>query len=214
MLIQNNIKIGNSATTMRLLQKESGFTSKESKTIFLTRSVELSDIIAQTNIHSINLFAEHCLILSGIKLGAAPETAIAVDSVKNFWTSKGMDTQGMAIFDGSGLSHYNAITPHQMVYLLKYMKTKSQYFDDFYNSMAIAGETGTLKNMFKGSVAEGALRAKSGTVNRVKAYSGYVTSKSGREIAFSMVVNNFSCSSREARAKLEELMIALAEFNK
>jgi len=213
-LVQNNIKIGKSATTMRLLYKESGFASKESKSIFLTRSVALSDIIAQTNIHSINLFAEHCLIQSGIKLGASPVTGIAVDSVKNFWTSKGMDTQGMALFDGSGLSHYNAITPHQMVYLLKYMKTESKYFDVYYNSMAIAGETGTLKNMFKGSVAEGKLRAKSGTVNRVKAYSGYVTSKSGREIAFSMVVNNFSCSSREARAKLEQLMIALAEFKK
>jgi len=213
-LKHNNIKISGSATTMRLLDKDRGFKSKESKTIFLTQSVALSDIIAQTNIHSINLFAEICLVQSGIKLGASPETDIAVDSVKNFWSSKGMDIQGMAMFDGSGLSHYNAITPHQMVYLLKYMKTESQYYDVFYNSMAIAGETGTLKRMFKGSVAEGKLRAKSGTVNRVKAYSGYVTSKSGREIAFSMVVNNFSCSSREARAKLEQLMIALAEFKK
>ena len=214
LLKHNDIRIAGSATTMRLLYKENGIKNKRRETIFLTRSVELSSIIAQTNIHSINLFAEHCLIRSGIEMGAVPETDIAVDSVKNFWTSKGMDTQGMALFDGSGLSHYNAITPRQMVYLLKYMKTESQYFDVFYNSMAIAGETGTLKRMFKGSVAEGALRAKSGTVNRVKAYSGYVTSKSGREIAFSMVVNNFSCSSREARAKLEQLMIALAEFKK
>ena len=101
-----------------------------------------------------------------------------------------------------------------MVYLLKYMKLESEYFETFYNSMAVAGESGTLKNMFKGSIAEGNLRAKSGTINRVKGYSGYVTSKSGREIAFSMVVNNFSCTSREARAKLEQLMIALAEFKK
>ena len=213
-LKHNDIKIAGSATTMRLLHKEGGFKSKESRTIILTRSVVLSDIITQTNIHSINLFAEHCLIRSGIELGAAPETNSSIDSLKHFWSNKGMDIQGMAMFDGSGLSYYNAITPRQMVYLLKYMKTKSQYFDVFYNSMAIAGKTGTLKSMFKGSIAEGTLRAKSGTVSRVKAYSGYVTSKSGREIAFSMVVNNFSCSSREAREKLEQLMIALAEFNK
>ena len=125
-----------------------------------------------------------------------------------------MDTQGLSLHDGSGLSQYNAITPRQMVFLLKYMKLESGYFDDFYNSMAIAGETGTIRNMFKGTVAEGQLRAKSGTVNRVKAYAGYVKTKSGREIAFSMVVNNFSCKSREAKAKLEQLMIALAEFNK
>jgi len=213
-LNQNNIKISNSVTSMRLLNNENGFENLERNTIFLTKSVELSEIIKQTNTHSVNLFAEHCLIQSGIKLGAAPETASAIDSVVRFWNNRGMDTQGMSLFDGSGLSHYNAITPSQMVYLLKYMKTESPHFDVFYNSMPIAGETGTLKNMFKGSVAEGALRAKSGTVNRVKAYSGYVTSNSGREIAFSMVVNNFSCSSSEARAKLEQLMIALAEFKK
>lgn len=213
-LVQNNISMGKPATTMRMLNKEIGADNIERNKIFLTRSVSLSDIISQTNIHSINLFAEHCLIHSGIKLGALPETNNSTDSVISFWSIKGMDTQGMTMFDGSGLSHYNAITPRQMVYLLTYMKTKSDYFDVFYNSLAIAGETGTLKRMFKGSIAEGKLRAKSGTVNRVKAYAGYVTSKSGREIAFSMVVNNFSCSSGEARAKLEQLMIALAEFKK
>ena len=214
MLVQSNIKIAHSATTVRQLYKGVDFKMIESQILFTTRSVKVADIITQTNTHSINLFAEHCLIQSGIKLGASPETDSSVDSLMSFWANKGMDTHGMNMFDGSGLSHYNTISPHQMVYLLNYMKDESNYFDVFYNSMAIAGETGTLKNMFKGSVAEGKLRAKSGTVNRAKAYAGYVTSKSGREIAFSMVVNNFSCSSSEARAKLEQLMIALAEFKK
>jgi len=138
----------------------------------------------------------------------------SADSVLSFWARKGIDTQGMSVYDGSGLSQYNAITPRQVVYLLKYMKLESNYFDIFYNSIPVAGKTGTLKHMFSGSIAEGKLRAKSGTVSRVKAYAGYVTSKSGREIAFSMVVNNFSCKSSETREKLEQLMIALAEFDK
>jgi len=203
-----------SATSFRRLQMQEKTTSRQRIKLITTHSPPLSEIIAQTNIHSINLFAEHCLIASGIELGAAPETDTAIDSLVSFWSLNGMDTQGLSLYDGSGLSQYNAINPRQMVYLLKYMKFESEYFETFYNSMAIAGESGTLKNMFKGSIAEGKLRAKSGTINRVKGYSGYVTSKSGREIAFSMVVNNFSCTSREARAKLEQLMIALAEFKK
>ena len=214
LLIGENIITGQSATTLRLLQQEDGDKFGIRKVIYTTYSPELNEIIAQTNIHSINLFAEHCMISAGIELGAAPETVIAIDSVVNFWANRGMDTQGMALHDGSGLSQYNAITPRQLVFLLKYMKLESKYFDTYYNSMAIAGESGTLKNMFKGSIAEGKLRAKSGTVSRVKAYSGYVTSKSGREIAFSMMVNNFSCKSSEAKAKLEQLMIALAELNR
>jgi D-alanyl-D-alanine carboxypeptidase/D-alanyl-D-alanine-endopeptidase (penicillin-binding protein 4) len=209
-----NIICGEEATTIRRLQSKNNAVPEVSKKLFTTYSPALSEIVAQTNIHSINLFAEHCLIAAGIELGAAPETLVAIDSVISFWTKKGMDTQGMSLNDGSGLSQYNAVSPRQMVFLLKYMKRNSENFDVFYNSMAIAGETGTIKNMFKGSIAEGKLRAKSGTVSRAKAYAGYVTSKSGREIAFSMVVNNFSCTSREARAKLEQLMVALAGFNK
>jgi len=201
-------------TTIRRLQMQDKTTSGQRIKLFTTFSPLLSEIIAQTNIHSINLFAEHCLIHSGIKLGAAPETMCSADSVLSFWARKGIDTQGMSVYDGSGLSQYNAITPRQMVYLLKYMKLESNYFDIFYNSIPVAGKTGTLKHMFSGSIAEGKLRAKSGTVSRVKAYAGYVTSKSGREIAFSMVVNNFSCKSSEATEKLEQLMIALAEFDK
>lgn len=213
-LSENEIIVSNKATTIRLLNKSGSFNSLDGEIFYTTYSPKLSEIITQTNVNSINLFAEHFLIHSGLKLGALPETDSSIDSVLSFWTRNGMDTQGMALYDGSGLSQYNAITPRQLVFLLRYMKTKSKYFDTYYNSMAIAGETGTLKDMFKGSIAEGKLRAKSGTINNVKAYSGYVTSKSGREIAFSMVVNNFSCKSSEARAKLEQLMIALAEFNK
>lgn len=213
-LKSNKIGIRKSATTMRILKNEEKL-EKMKRTAFHTiLSPKLSEIIAKTNIYSINLFAEHCLIQAGIKLGSSPETDSSIDSVFNFWTNKGMDTQGLSLYDGSGLSMYNAVTTRQMVFFLKYMKLKSKYFDTFYNSLAIAGKTGTLRKMFKGSIAKGELRAKSGTVSRTKAFTGYVKSKSGREIAFSMMVNNYSCSSRKARAKLEQLMIALAEFNK
>jgi len=71
-----------------------------------------------------------------------------------------------------------------------------------------------MEPLCKGTVAEGRLRAKSGTISRAKAYAGYVTSVSGRQIAFSMVVNGFSASSRQATDKLENLMVALAELNR
>ncbi|MEN8225733.1 MAG: D-alanyl-D-alanine carboxypeptidase/D-alanyl-D-alanine-endopeptidase [Bacteroidota bacterium] len=210
----NGVGVNKPASTVRILSNNKGWSPEEDEVFYTTQSPELSGIITETNVHSINLYAEHCLLQSGIKLGAYPETYHSIDSVLSFWEEKGMDIQGISLNDGSGLSQYNAITPRQMVFLLSYMKSQSEYFGIFYNSMAIAGETGTLKNMFKGSIAKGKLRAKSGTVSRVKAYAGYVTSQSGRDIVFSMVVNNFSCTSREARAKLEQLMTALAEFKK
>ncbi len=209
------IAVSKGATTIRNLTLFEHSTINGEKQIIDTYSSPLlSEIICETNVHSINLFAEHCLIHSGLRMGAPTNTSDCVSAMKEFWESKGMDIQGLSLLDGSGLSHYNAITPRQMVYLLTYMKKSSKYFDFFYNSLAIAGETGTIESMFKGTLAEGKLRAKSGTINRVKAYAGYTTSQSGREIVFSMVANNFSCSSSDARAKLEKLMISLTELNK
>lgn len=211
-LRSSGIKVGMPATTTRLnaVVQDSG----RGDTLLLLKSPTLSEIIRETNTHSVNLYAEHLLLEAGLKLGSEGLTLPAGDSLLSFWERKGMDIQGLSIHDGSGLSQYNAITPRQMIWLLEYMYAKSPHFDEFYASMAIAGKTGTLEPLCKGTVAEGQLRAKSGTISRVKAYAGYVESRSGRKIAFAMSANGFSGSSRGARAHLEKLMISLAELNK
>ncbi len=212
-LKESGVKFTGKPSTIRLLKIDGKHFSSTLTEITTTFSPPLSEIITQTNIHSINLFAEHLLDLSGLKLIGRAQTELDAKAVMNFWKEKGMDIQGMALTDGSGLSQYNAVTPRQMVFLLNYMQ-KSPYFDVYYHSLPVAGQDGTMEGMFKGSAAEGNLRAKSGTIDRVKAYTGYVVSRSGRKIIFSMIVNNFSGKSKEARTKLEKLMIALAELKK
>jgi len=91
----------------------------------------------QTNTHSINLFAEHLLDLSGLRLIGRAQTELDAKAVMNFWKEKGMDIQGMTLTDGSGLSQYNAVTPRQMVFLLIYMQN-SPYFDVYYHSLPVA----------------------------------------------------------------------------
>lgn len=214
LLKENGIRMGGSPSTKRLQSDKQEKVCLLREFVLGTLSPPLGEIIKQTNTESINLFAEHLLIHAGLQLGAVPQTTVAADSVRHFWKKKGMDTDGLSLNDGSGLSQYNAISPKQMVFVLQYMKNNSLYFDSFYNSLPVAGKTGTLEEMFKGSIAEGKLRAKSGTIAGVRAYAGYVTTESGREVAFSIAVNNFSCSSPDARDKLEQLMIAVAEFDK
>ena len=194
-----------------------GKQAEEDSLTFITAtfSPPLSKIIEQTNFHSINLFAEHLLDLCGLKFIGRARTEADAKAVMKFWQEKGMDIQGMALTDGSGLSQYNAVTPRQMVFLLNYMQKYSPYFKVYYNSLPVAGQQdNTLEGMFAGTPAVGNLRAKSGTIDRVKVYSGYVRSYSGREIIFSMMVNNFSGKSRVARAQLEKLMLALTELKK
>jgi D-alanyl-D-alanine carboxypeptidase/D-alanyl-D-alanine-endopeptidase (penicillin-binding protein 4) len=214
LLQENGVGFKEPPVTVRMLHLAGKHVSGTPKIITTTYSPTLSEIISQTNIHSVNLFAEHLLDLCGLKLIQKAETEADANAVIKYWKAQGMDVQGMNLTDGSGLSQYNAVTARQMVFLLNFMKHNSTNFDVYYNSLPVAGKTGTVENMFKGSPAEGNLRAKSGTIDRVKAYSGFVKSRSGREIAFSMIVNSFSCKSREATARLERLMTALAELKK
>jgi D-alanyl-D-alanine carboxypeptidase/D-alanyl-D-alanine-endopeptidase (penicillin-binding protein 4) len=213
-LIGNAVKVGGKASTCRLMKKAGKKIQNERVAFDTLFSPQLDSIVTQTNVHSINLFAEHCLMQSALQLGTCANVDSAVKTIETYWEQKGMDIHGLSLNDGSGLSHYNLINPKQMVFLLQYMKKQSVNFNAFYNSMALVGDSGTLKQLCKNTLAQGNMRAKSGTISRVKAYAGYVTSESGREIAFSMVVNNYSSSTWEATVQLEKLMISLAEFDK
>lgn len=212
-LLENGIKINKTPTTVRLLNLEGIIVPTKRTEIFITESPQLSEIIYELNQKSINLFAEHLLNHSGLFLDADADTKKAAEAIEDFWAKKGMTTKGLSINDGSGLSHYNTISAKQLVYILNYMKSKSRYFDEFYNSLPISGKSGTLKRVCKGTVADGKIHAKSGSIRNVRAYAGYTTSASGRDIAFAMMLNNFSCSSYRARLKLEKLMIGLVNLN-
>ena len=80
---------------------------------------------------------------------------------------------------------------------------------NFESSLPIAGKTGTLKSFCLGQPAEGNVKAKSGTMKNVKSFAGYVYTKSGKKLAFTIIVNNFNCSSSQLVKKIEPIMNAL-----
>ena len=115
--------------------------------------------------------------------------------------------------DGSGLSPRNGLTPFQLTNMLYTISKDSTWFSTFYQSLPVSGLTGTMKGMFKSHTdAVGKIRAKSGTLTRVRAYSGYATTAEGRLIIFSIIANNFTCSQRDIRKKLEDFMAELVRL--
>jgi D-alanyl-D-alanine carboxypeptidase/D-alanyl-D-alanine-endopeptidase (penicillin-binding protein 4) len=134
------------------------------------------------------------------------------DFVERFWNGKGINTGGMYIYDGSGLSRYNTVTTKQVALLLKYMKANSRYSEYFIKSIPTAGREGTVKYICKGTYAENNMRVKSGLMKKVRAFSGYLTTRSGREVAFSFIINNHNDSSKEVTKKMEKVLTALAEL--
>ena len=108
--------------------------------------------------------------------------------------------------DGSGLSHFNAISPAQFITLLYYMN-QSKNADVFFNSLPGAAN-GTL-NGFDSTIFKGnSLKAKSGSMTRVRCYSGYLEVDSGKKVAFSVMFNHFDGSHSKLVSEIQKLLAA------
>lgn len=164
-----------------------------------------------TNQMSVNWRASKLLRKIGDKVYKSATTAAGVKAILEFWNDKGVDTKGMYFYDGNGLSRNNAISPKQLVDALFAMRT-SPYFETFYESLPLAGMTGTLHRAMKGSVAQGRIRAKTGTINNVKSFAGYCNTITGRKLIFSLMVNDYQGRTRAVKKKLESVMIDMAKI--
>ena len=91
---------------------------------------------------------------------------------------QGLPVQGLRVADGSGLSRNNRVTSNTIAALL--MRMDQHPFSAYYQaSMAIAGQRGTLRNLYRGSVLDGRFRGKTGTISGVRSISGYLQTVDG-----------------------------------
>jgi D-alanyl-D-alanine carboxypeptidase len=131
-------------------------------------------------------------------------------AIMEFWAGKGLDLTGIRFDDGNGLSRNNAISPKHLVDLL-YIMRNSDYFNIFYSSLPIAWYTGTMRKALLGTTAAGKVHAKTGTIAGVKSWAGYVSTNSGRNLIFAIIVNNYSCRQKEVKKKFEQVMVRMTQ---
>jgi D-alanyl-D-alanine carboxypeptidase/D-alanyl-D-alanine-endopeptidase (penicillin-binding protein 4) len=192
---------------------------KETDTTFKTQliythiSPKLSKIVYFTNTKSNNHFAESLLkTLGAIKSGKQGTTENGIEAVANFWKSRGVDVSGLHMEDGSGLSRANTITTKIQATVLSKIYRDSTMYASFNASLPVAGKNGSMINLCKGTFAENNMRAKTGYINRARGYCGYVKTKSGKELAFSVLFNNYDCSPKDMKLKIEKLLVALVDL--
>lgn len=179
--------------------------------IFKTDSPSLFEICTAANFESINLSAEACLKIIGAEKYGEGTFEKSIEGLKAHWQSQGIDLQHFDMRDGSGLSPSNAVSTRHFTDILATL-AKNRSFTAFYQSIPVVGEDGTVKNMAKKTKAAGNVRAKSGTLNKVKAYSGYFTAANGDIMAFSMIANQFDSASSQINKILEGLMVKMVEL--
>lgn len=163
-------------------------------------SAAVTEIINKTNTYSVNILAEK--LLTNAHKSSNHKVSLN-DFVKSYLTTHfNTPTNGLHIYDGSGLSRFNAISAEQLVNLLSYLSNNETYV----NSLPIAGESGTIKSFLKNSSFNGSVRCKSGSMQGVKSYAGYIKTTSGKHFAFAIIINNAEASNYQVTKKIEELI--------
>ena len=152
------------------------------------------------------LFKTLALVKTGV--GTADSARRVVSRQLLEW---GAAADGFAVRDGSGLSRHDYVSPRTIIHVLDAMRG-SPDFAVFYNALPIAGVDGTIGNRMKGTAAQGNVHAKTGTLDKARSLSGYVTTADGRMLLFSALCNNYVVPTRRVDQVTDALGIRLASI--
>ena len=106
----------------------------------------------------------------------------------------------------------NSFTARAVTLLLTYLWRDPKHTDVFRSALPLSGTSGTLAGRMKGTPAENRVWAKTGTLSNVRTLSGYVLTRAGEPIAFSMMVNNFRVSTNEIDEAMDNALVQLVRF--
>ncbi len=111
-------------------------------------------------------------------------------AIRDALSKIGVSPAGYRQADGSGLSRQNLVTPTATLAVLRSMYTTAAGKEVFFASLPIAGQSGTLARRFRGTPAQGRVRAKTGTLRGVRALSGYLEHPEYGPLIFSIYANH------------------------
>lgn len=150
--------------------------------LFTSVSPSLKEIVRQTNKKSINLFAE--------ALGHLVDSVNYPERCRELLEEIGIRPSGIVLKDASGLSVFNALPATVFTDVLVWAYDTLGW--DFVASLPLAGTDSGL-NAYSTSFPElkNKLRAKTGSMSGVRALSGYLTTREGEVLAFTILVNHY-----------------------
>ena len=166
--------------------------------------------IAQyTNHTSNNIYAEAIFKYLGYRQYHEGDFTHGARAIEDYLREKGLDASGVHVVDGCGLSRQNRLTAD---FLCRYLASlcKEPFFDHFLESLSSVGGSGTARNLLPALPAGVSMQLKTGTMDGVKSYAGYITTADGRRLAFAVIANGYDCTGREATSLLTPILQQIA----
>ncbi len=176
-------------------------------------SPPLNELLVAANRDSDNLYAEVLLKTLGITAGGAVSEASEAGgaAVKAALADFGVNSEPLRLADGSGLSRHNLVSPIALVDTLQAMAAHPQG-DVFRSSLAIAGQSGTLRNRFGDTVLAGRVQGKTGALTGNVSLSGYLQPPNYDPLVFSIVINHSNQHASVLREKIDALLLIVAQL--
>ena len=138
------------------------------------RSIGMHGLLSLANTDSHNFTAE-VLLRQGTGSWDLPQ---ARQRAMQWLSAQGLPMAGVNVVDGSGLDRGNRVTSRLLAALLLRM-AQHPYAHQYTASMAIAGQRGTLRSLWRGTELEGHFRGKTGTIRGVRSISGVLDTPEG-----------------------------------
>ena len=161
---------------------KSGQVEKNDELFHLYSSPTLGEQIRSINKWSNNVMTRQLFLTTGVNRYGSPAT---IDkgrkAVLDILQRSGIDTNGLIIENGSGLSRKSRISARQMAQLLE-AAYRDAYMPEFMSSLSLPGLDGTLATRFRNEDMAGRSHLKTGTLNGVTAIAGYMLNRKGRRL--------------------------------
>ena len=175
-------------------------------------SVPLVEDVVLTLKVSQNQHAEMFLRRLGAAYGTGGSFAQGVRVVRQFLVNAGLDGNDFIFYDGSGLSTQDLVTPRAIARLLAYA-TGQPWFAPWKAGLPIGGEDGSLASRFPNAPLKDHVFAKTGTLGESRALSGYLDCSSGKQVIFSVLVDDHSPATRADQTTMDKIVAAIAAAN-
>lgn len=168
-----------------------GATPSGAPVLWTHESEKLPELLADFWYPSDNLMGELFLKELGVAQNGTPgNDANGIAAETQFLQSIGVAPGSVSITDGSGLSHYDHITPGDFVKILQ-ADWNSPYRDVVLNALPVPGYRGTMLHAYAGSLAVGNAFLKDGVISHVRTLSGYVKTRTHGPVTFSFQINSW-----------------------
>ena len=169
-----------------------------------------SDSVYKRMMHvSDNFLAEQLLILSaGVRYDTLDTQKIRSSILENDLSELKQTPRWV---DGSGLSRYNLFTPESFVHILDLLYQDLPR-ERLFNFFPVGGVSVTLKNRYFGNKTA-YVYAKSGSLGNNYCLSGYLITKKGKTLIFSIMNNHFLKSTNRVRDHVQELLETIRDQN-